>query len=136
MKELEITAITENLPEVLAFVDRQLSEFGCTPKTQAQINVAVEEVFVNIANYAYAPDVGPAVIRVETFEDPLQVILTFVDRGVPYDPLKKPDPDVSQPLKDRALGGLGIFMVKQMMDDVQYEYRDGKNILTFRKNMV
>ena len=132
---LDISAEVKNLDDVLAFVDEQLERYGCSPKIQMQIDIAVEEIFVNIANYAYNPDVGPAEIRIETQEDPLSVMITFTDGGVPYDPLKKPDPDVTLPAEERQIGGLGIYMVKKSMDAISYEYKDGKNILTLKKNL-
>ena len=135
MKELEITATLKNLPKVISFVEEQTADFGCSLKVRAQINVAAEEVFVNIARYAYFPDTGPAVVRVETVREPLQVILTFLDHGKPFDPLAKQDPDLKLPLEARDPGGLGIFMLKKIMDDVSYEYKDGQNILTFTKNV-
>lgn len=135
MKELEITATVENLPKVIKFVEEQIASFGCPLGVRAQIDVAVEEVFVNIAHYAYYPDTGPAVVRVETVKEPLQVILTFLDHGVPFDPLKKNDPNIEQPLNNRDPGGLGIFMVRKIMDAVSYEYRNGQNILTFSKKV-
>ena len=104
-------------------------------KAQMQISVAVEEIFVNIASYAYAPDKGSATVCVEVSGDPVTVTITFVDRGVPYDPLAKEDPDVTLSADERGIGGLGIFMTKKIMDDVAYEYRDGKNILTLKKNI-
>ena len=134
--EMEIEAVQENLDTVLAFVDEHLEEAGCPMKAQMQIDLAVEEIFVNIANYAYRPDKGNATIRVEVSEEPVQVTLTFVDRGVPYDPLAKEDPDITLPAEERNIGGLGIFLVKQTMDDVAYEYKDGQNILTLRKNFA
>ena len=135
MKELEITAINENLVKVLAFVDKELEKVGCPMKAQMKIDVAVEEIFVNIANYAYRPECGPATIRAEVQKDPLRVILSFVDHGVPYDPLAKKDPDITLSSEERAIGGLGIFMVKKSMDDICYEYKDGHNILTITKNL-
>ena len=98
-----------------------------------QIEVAVEELFVNIAHYAYAPDTGSATIRTEITAGTAEI--TFIDSGVQYDPLAKPDPDVSLPASERQVGGLGIFMVKKSMDDMRYEYRDGKNILTIVKKL-
>ena len=133
--ELDIEAITENLPRVAAFVDSHLEAISCPTKAQMQIGVAVEEIFVNIANYAYHPDRGNATVRVEVSENPVCVTITFVDHGVPYDPLAKEDPDVTLSAEDRDVGGLGIFMTKQIMDDVAYEYRDGQNILTLKKNL-
>ena len=133
--ELEIEAVKENLPEVQSFVERLLEEADCPVKAQMQIGVAVEEIFINIANYAYAPDKGKATVCVEVSEEPVTVTITFVDHGVPYDPLAKADPDVTLPAVEREIGGLGIFMTKNLMDDVTYEYRDGKNILTLKKNL-
>ena len=134
-KKLDISAEIKNLDAVLAFVDEQLEKYGCTPKVQMQIDVAVEEIFVNIANYAYNPEIGSAGISVEVQEDPLVVSITFTDNGVPYDPLKKPDPDVTLSAEERQIGGLGIYMVKKSMDDISYNYQDGKNILTIKKSL-
>ncbi|MBQ3449138.1 MAG: ATP-binding protein [Synergistaceae bacterium] len=135
MKELTLDADVKNLDEVLAFVDEQLEVHDCSPKIQMQIDVAVEELFVNIALYAYNPETGPATVRVEIQENPLSVIITFIDNGVPYDPLAKPDPDVTLSAEEREIGGLGIYMVKKSMDNIEYEYKDGKNILKIQKNL-
>lgn len=136
MKELVIDALTDNLPQVLAFVDGELEAADCPMKIQMQIDIAVEEIFVNIANYAYAPEVGTATVRVEVMDEPPAVDITFIDGGVPYDPLAKADPDVTLSAEERQIGGLGIFMVKKTMDDVKYEYLDGHNILTLKKGLV
>ena len=135
MKQLDLLAVKENLPRVLEFVGETLDEIGCGHKARIQIETAIEEVFVNIATYAYDPEIGPATIRVETSEDPLSVTMSFIDHGKPYDPLAKPDVKLDRPMKERKKGGLGIFLVKKSMDDMCYEYKDGKNILTFRKNI-
>ena len=133
--ELDIEAVEENLSEVIAFVDKKLEAVGCSMKSQMQIDLAVEEIFVNIAKYAYNPDKGRAIVRVEVSEEPIQVKITFIDHGKPYDPLAKDDPDISLSADDRPIGGLGIFMAKQSMDDISYEYKDGSNILTLTKNI-
>lgn len=133
MKELIIDALTENLDAVIAFVTEQLEAVACSMKAQMQIEVAVEELFVNIAHYAYAPGIGTATIQTEITADTAEI--TFIDSGVQYDPLAKPDPDVSLPASERQIGGLGIFMVKKSMDDMRYEYRDRKNILTIVKKL-
>ena len=133
MNELTLEATVDNLHKVLEFVDKFLEEMECPTKTKMQIDVSVEELFVNIAQYAYAPKTGQATIRVETEKDPAAVSITFIDRGVPYDPLAKPDPDVMLSAQDRQIGGLGIFMVKKSMSSMAYEYRDGQNILTIKK---
>ena len=136
MKELEIEALTDNLPKVLEFVDEQLEAADCPMKIQMQIDIAVEEIFVNIAHYAYSPNAGSAMVRVEILPDPPSVDITFIDNGIPYDPLAKADPDVTLSAEERQIGGLGIFMVKKSMDDVKYEYLDGHNILTLKKGLV
>ncbi len=136
MKELELEALTDNLPQVISFVDEQLEAANCPMKIQMQIDIAVEEIFVNIAHYAYNPDVGTAKVRVEVLGEPPAVDITFIDNGIPYDPLAKADPDVTLSAEERQIGGLGIFMVKKSMDDVKYEYLDGHNILTLKKGLV
>ena len=135
MKELNIAATVENIPVVTAFVDEQLEALDCPVKAQMQIDIAIDEIFSNIAQYAYDPEVGSATIRVEISEDPLAVIITFIDGGVPYDPLKADEPDVTLSAEDRPLGGLGIFMVKKSMDEITYEYKNGKNILSIKKTL-
>ena len=135
MDELTIDATLENIPAVTAFVDTLLEKLDCPLKAQMQINIAIDELFSNIAQYAYDPETGPVTVRVEVQEEPLAVIITFIDRGKPYDPLSLRDPDVTLPAEERDLGGLGVFLVKKTMDDVSYEYRDGQNILRIRKNI-
>ena len=135
MKEMTIEAKVENIPVVTEFVDEQLEAHGCSMKAQMQIDIAIDELFGNIANYAYKSGVGAATVRVELKEDPLSVVITFIDNGVPYDPLKKEDPDVTLSAEEREIGGLGIYMVKKSMDGVDYEYKDGQNILKITKNI-
>lgn len=135
MKELTVEAAIENIPLVTDFVNEQLEGLGCSVKAQMQIDIAVDELFSNIAHYAYDSGSGNATVRVETTEEPLAVVITFIDKGVPYDPLKRDDPDTSLSAEEREIGGLGIYMVKKSMDEVSYEYKDGQNILTITKNM-
>lgn len=135
MKELVIAADRNNLLKVQSFIDEQLEDAGCPMLTQIAIDVAVEELFVNIASYAYDQEIGVAVVQVEMLDDPLSVEITFIDNGKQYDPLAKPDPDITLAAKERKKGGLGIYMVKNSMDDMRYEYRDRKNILTIKKNL-
>ncbi len=135
MAEIDVIAIKENLPQVLGFVDRELEQSGCGMETMLEIDMAVEEIFVNVCSYAYDPEIGQTTIRTEIKQEPLSVILSFIDGGIPYDPLKKTDPKLNIPMKERTIGGLGIFLVKQTMDDVTYEYKDGKNILTIKKKL-
>ena len=133
--ELKLEASDENLERVIAFVDGELEALECTQKTKMMIDVAVEEIFVNIAHYAYKPETGLALIRVETQSDPKRVKITFRDWGVPYDPLAKPDPDVTLSAEERQIGGLGIYMVKKSMDDMKYEYVNSQNVLTIFKDL-
>jgi anti-sigma regulatory factor (Ser/Thr protein kinase) len=135
MKELTIAATVDNIGAVTAFVDEQLEALDCPMKAQMQIDIAIDELFGNIAHYAYNPEVGEATVRVEVTEDPLSVIITFIDGGVPYDPLAAADPDTTLSAEDRAIGGLGIFMVKKSMDEITYRYENGSNILSIRKNL-
>lgn len=135
MKEMTITATVENIEKVTDFVNEQLEAIGCPMKAQMQIDVAIDELFGNIAHYAYNPETGPATVRVEVTEAPVSVIVTFIDHGIPYDPLKKDDPDPTLSADEREIGGLGIFMVKKTMDEITYEYRDGQNILRIRKDI-
>ena len=135
MKELTIAATVENIDVVTDFVNEQLEALDCPMKAQMQIDIAIDELFGNIAHYAYNPDVGDATVRVEVIEAPLAVVITFMDKGVPYDPLGQEDPDTSLSAEDRQIGGLGIFMVKKSMDEITYEYKDGQNILKIKKNL-
>ena len=135
MKELNIAAVIENIPAVMGFVDAELERIDCPMKAQFQIDVAIDEVFTNISQYAYAPGTGNATVRVEITDEPREVIVTFLDQGVPFNPLEKEDPDVTLSAAERRIGGLGIFMVKNSMDHMQYEYKDGQNILTVRKRL-
>lgn len=133
MNELTLEATIENIERVTDFVNEQLETIDCPMKVQMQIDIAIDELFSNIARYAYRPETGPATVRVEVCEAPPSVIITFIDHGIPYDPLKKKDPDTSLSLDEREIGGLGIYLVKKSMDDVTYEYKDGRNILRITK---
>ena len=135
MEELTIEATIDNIPFVTEFVDQKLEALDCPIKAQMQIDVAIDELFSNIAKFAYHPETGPATVRVEVEEDPMAVIITFIDHGMPYDPLLNEDPDVTLNIEDRMVGGLGVYLVKKTMDDVSYEYKDGQNILKIKKNL-
>ena len=135
MKELTIAATVENIESVTDFVNEQLEALDCPMKAQMQIEIAIDEIFSNIAHYAYNPEIGQATVRVEVPEDPLSVMITFIDNGVPYDPLAKADPDTTLSAEERDIGGLGIYMVKKSMDEIVYEYKNGHNILKIKKNL-
>lgn len=135
MKELTIEAKVENIETVTNFVNEQLELLNCPLKAQMQIDIAIDELFGNIAHYAYNPEIGQATVRIEVTENPLSVVITFIDNGLPYDPLKNKDPDITLSAEERQIGGLGIYMVKKSMDDITYEYKDGQNILRIKKNL-
>lgn len=133
MKELTIAATVENIEVVTDFVNQQLELLECPMKAQMQIDITIDELFSNIAHYSYNPEVGQATVRVEVVENPLAVTITFIDNGIPYDPLAKEDPDLTLSAEERQIGGLGIYMVKKSMDEITYEYKDGQNILSIKK---
>ena len=135
VRELNLEATLENIPRVTAFVDEQLEALDCPMKAQMQIDIAIDELFGNISRYAYDPLTGPATVRVEVEQEPLSVIVTFIDHGKPYDPLSTREPDLTASAEDRPIGGLGVFLVKKTMDDVSYEYKEGKNILRIKKQL-
>ena len=135
MKSLTVPAELERLQTVQDFIAEELESRDCPMKAQFQIEVAVEEIFVNIVSYAYRPEVGEATIRCAVEEEPLQVTIQFLDHGKPFDPLAKEDADTSGEALEEREGGLGILMVKKSMDDVRYDYENGKNILTIRKRL-
>ncbi|MCR5450412.1 MAG: anti-sigma factor antagonist [Solobacterium sp.] len=135
--ELEVDAKSENLPQVISFIEERMEEAGFTPKAITVVTLAAEEIFVNIASYAYehGSGKGKAKIRVEITGDPVTAVVTFIDQGIPFDPMAKEDPDVSLPAEERTVGGLGIFMTKKLVDDMSYEYKDGENILKLVKKL-
>ena len=135
MNRLIVPARLEELEKVIDFVNAFLEQEDCSMRIQTQIDVAVEEIFVNIANYAYNPEIGKAEIEVEISGEPITVSITFKDSGVPYNPLEKADPDITLSAEERQIGGLGIFMVKKSMDDIEYSYKDGRNVLTIKKKL-
>ena len=133
MKEITLKAVTGNIPQVIAFVEEQLETVACPLRAQMQIDVAVDELFSNISRYAYAPETGEATVRFAYDEMEKAVHITFIDSGVPFNPLERSAPDTHVPLERRSIGGLGIHLVRKTMDGMEYEYKDGKNVLTIRK---
>lgn len=133
MEKLTIDAKIENLPEVTEFITSSLEEKDCSIKIIMQMELVIEEIFVNVASYAYRPNVGPVTVCKEFEEEPQAVIITFIDGGIEYNPLEHKDPDINAPVDERDIGGLGIFLVKKNVDDIFYERKDGKNIFTIKK---
>ena len=130
MKELVTAAKTDKLDEVLDFIDGILEEWDCPMKIMTQLNVAAEEIFVNIAYYSGAEEAKISVGKTGSF-----IEITFTDKGIPYNPLERPDPDVTLSAEERGIGGLGIYMVKKSMDEVTYEHKDGCNVFIMRKSI-
>lgn len=129
MKTQSISPALSALGQATSFFEDLLVEAGITGKEIARINIAVDEIFSNIAQYSQATT---AILGCEITEQ--QITLQFSDNGIPYDPTSKEDPDTTLSAEEREIGGLGIYMVKQMMTKMQYEYKDGFNVLTIVKN--
>ena len=139
MKErtLRIPATGENLDKVLMFLEEQLEEYHCSMKLVTQLQLAVEEVFINIAHYAYADSgkTGMAEITLGVEEQSKQLHICFRDSGVAFDPLKQEEPDITTGAEERKIGGLGIFLVKKIADEVTYKREDSKNVLRINKKL-
>lgn len=135
MKEITVDAIVENIDVVIEFADKFLDDFGCPIKIKMQIDITIDEIFSNIARYAYQNIIGTATVRMEMIDNPKAVCITFIDSGIPYNPLEKEDPDITLSAEDRKIGGLGIYMVKKNMDEMTYNYSEGKNILFLKKKL-
>ncbi len=135
MTELTLQAVVENITQVTEFIDALLEEQECSMRAQTQIDVAIDELFGNIARYAYGNQTGEATVRFEFDPADRMATITFMDSGVPFDPLKKDDPDVTLAAEERGIGGLGIFLVKKTMDDMKYRFENGKNVLTIYKHI-
>ncbi len=135
-KSITVKAKKDNLREVTEFIDDFLNEKSCPVKTRTVLDIVLEEIFINIASYAYNTDIGEDSDTIEIacdISDDGVVKLIFMDDGVQYNPLEKKDPKLDVVLEEREIGGLGIFMVKNMVDNISYEYAGGKNILKIEK---
>lgn len=132
-KELNLEATIENIGTVMQFVKAELVSVQCPKKVILQIGGAIDEIFGNIVHYAYGDTTGMATVRLEIDSARSVVMLTFIDQGVPFNPLSVKTPDIMLPAKKRKKGGLGIYLVKETMDEISYEFEDGKNILTIKK---
>ena len=132
---ITLPATVENIGKITAFVEGRMEEKDCPLKQIMQVSMAVDEVMANVAMYAYAPGTGDVTVAVDFDDGSRTVSITFIDRGVAFDPLAKDDPDVTLSAEERQIGGLGIFLVKKTMDGMDYRREDGKNILTIRKKI-
>lgn len=135
MIERVFAAKDEALYDVLEFVEEELQKAGCPMKHMIATKIALEEVFVNVAHYAYDDSIGEVSFSIDFDSERRQMTFQMKDSGVPFNPLLRSDPDITMKIEERPIGGLGIFMMKQTMDDVNYSYIDGKNVLTMKKNI-
>ena len=139
MKQITVDATRENLAKVFTFLQEALAECGASKRQIRQIKLCVEEIYINIVSYAYTPGKGKALITFDTVGEikspPIRAVITFTDKGCPFDPLSKEDPDLDLGLDETPIGGLGIFIVKETMDSVSYERRNEQNIFTMIKTI-
>ena len=133
MNEIELDATDENLKKVYEFIEKSISGINYSKKSFNQLKIAVEEVYTNIAHYAYLPNVGKVKVGVGVVDNIVK--LSFEDEGKSYDPLRREDPDLSLDADDRQVGGLGVYMTKKLMDNISYERKDNKNILKMEKKL-
>ncbi len=134
--KLIVEAKVEKQEKVKSFVTSQLEGTNCNRRAKNHLDLAVEEIFVNIAVHAYKTKEGKAIIRTSLSDDMTELTVTFMDEGIKYNPLERPDPDVTLPVSEREIGGLGVFITKKVTDGISYEYRDGKNILQIKKKLT
>lgn len=132
MKEIKVDATIENISVITDFINKELDIYNCPEKEKIKINIAIDELIANIAKYAYSNEIGQVVVQVDMNKD--YILMNFIDKGIPYNPLERAEPDVTLSLEERKVGGLGIYLVKKLMDDITYEYIDGKNVLKVRKD--
>lgn len=136
MIEREFVAKVDELPNVISFVEQELESFEFNTKVIMQFNLVVEELFVNIASYSYKENEdGKCKISIDYNKDKQEVKLSFEDNGIKFNPLEKEDPDINASIEDMKIGGLGIYIVKESMDNIEYKYEDNKNILILSKNV-
>ena len=135
MTEKVFPADERALSEVIALTEAELEKAECPMKAVMQITVAIEEIFVNIARYAYPEGKGEVRLSIAFDSSEQKITFCMKDGGIPFNPLEKPDPDVTLSAEERKIGGLGIYMMKKTMDDVSYAYEKGENILTMTKKI-
>ena len=133
MAQMTFPATLDNIDAATDFMNGILESAGCPMRTQMKLAIALDELMSNVARYAYAPGTGDVTVCVKVPEAPRRAVVTLTDSGVPYDPLQKEDPDVTLSAEERGIGGLGIFIVKQSMDEMTYAYEDGRNVVTIVK---
>ena len=139
MRSAAVEASMEHLNRVMSVTEEILEQAGCGEDDRRLIGISVEELFTNIASYAYGESKGKVWLTWDirrAGEDRKEAVIRFQDEGFPYDPFEREDPDLNLPVEKRPVGGLGIFMVKQFMDDIGYEYKEGRNVTVIRKTIA
>jgi len=133
MKEITVPANLDNIAVVTNLINSELEATNCSEHDRIQIDVAIDEMFGNIVKYAYGQEEGTVTVRVDISNDPSAISITFIDHGIPYNPLNNKAPDTTLKAKERKIGGLGIFMTRKIMNDMRYKYLDRSNQLTILK---
>ena len=133
MKEITVKSTVDSIETVTEFVEELLAPIDCPMKPKMLVSIAIDELLSNIVRYAYAPEVGDIVISTDISEDPLCITITFTDTGIAYNPLEHESPDTSLSVENREIGGLGIFITKNIIDEITYSHENNKNILTVKK---
>ena len=129
MDQITVSAAEKQGKTVKRFINEHLRGLGCPDRMRIYVDVAVDETFSNIANHAYYPETGPVTVKVEKETNPLAAVITFIDNGAPSNPL------AGKKKTGQPAGETGLYIVKKIMDDVSYAYREGRNILTMRKKL-
>ncbi len=134
MREMTVSATPDQIEQVVDFVNEQLDTLGCSDEVRIDVDVAIDELLGNIVQYAYGSEGGTVTVRVDAQEEPPAAAITFMDHGAPFNPLAQEQPNTTAlPARERPLGGLGLFLARKLMDELDYRYQDGQNVLTARK---
>ena len=136
MHKLTVPAKIENLQKVFNFLNTQLNSVTYNMKSRLQLELSIEEAYVNISKYAYEYNEGNIEILSHIDKDPIQITVKLMDSGIPYNPLNNEDPNILANTEEKELGGLGILLIKKNVDNIRYEYLDGKNVLTIQKKLA
>ena len=133
MDEIILKSNLDNLNPLLVTVEDLLEDKRISTKSKLQLELIIEELFVNICNYAYEKE-GQVKIQYGLFENPLRIVMNFIDEGVEFNPLNKEKPDLTLDADQREIGGLGLTIVRKNVDKLDYKYENNQNILTIEKN--
>lgn len=133
MPKINLPAKIENMERLIDFILENIKKYNSDKKFLYQMQLASEEIIVNVINYAYPDKEGDIIIEMEINEQNKEITIKIIDWGLHFDPLQKEDPDINVEIENRNIGGLGVYMVKNIMDELKYERIEGKNILLMKK---